>query len=43
MPAGPYSLADDRSCPHAERTEQHIARRDERMIAYLRQVIRDAP
>jgi hypothetical protein len=41
--AGPYSLADDRFGLYAERTEEHIARYDERMIAYHRQVIRDAP
>ena len=40
---GPYSLADDRFGLYAERTEEHIDRYDERMIAYHRQLIRDAP
>jgi hypothetical protein len=41
--AGPYSLADDRFALYAERTDEHIARYDERMVAYHRQVIRDTP
>jgi len=39
--AGPYALADDPFVLYAERTEEHFARYDERMIAYHRQVVRD--
>jgi hypothetical protein len=40
--AGPYSLADDRFALYAQRTEEHIARYDEQMVAYHSQVVRDA-
>ena len=39
---GPYSLADDRFALYAQRTEEHIARYDEQMVAYHSQVVREA-
>jgi hypothetical protein len=41
--SGPYSLAEDRFAVSAQRTEEHIARYDEQMVAYHSQVVRDAP
>ena len=41
--AGPYSLADDCFALYAQRTEEHIARYDEQMVAYHSQVVRDTP
>jgi len=41
--AVPYSLVDDRFALYAQRTEEHIARYDEQMVAYHSQVVREAP
>ena len=41
--SGPYSLVDDRFAKYAQRTEEHIARYDEQMVAYHSQVVREAP
>jgi hypothetical protein len=40
---GPYSLTDDRFVLYAQRTEEHIARYDEQMVAYHSQVVRETP
>ncbi len=41
--SGPYSGAEDRFAVYAQRTEEHIARDDEQVVAYHSQVVRDAP
>ena len=40
--AGPKSLADDRFALYAQRTEEHIARYDEQMVAHHSQVVSEA-